>query len=83
MAGEIVATHEDFSGYFGDMLGTELIAGAILTAREDENRIKLRLLAGFHARRGIWQVKVLFHILNRWVTKVCFSMSLGSVLLTV
>jgi hypothetical protein len=59
-------THKDLSESLSDMAENELVTGAILTARAEEDRLKLRRILGVHASLGSWQLEVLV-ILSIWI----------------
>jgi hypothetical protein len=65
-------THKDLSESISDMAENELVTGAILTARAEEDRLKLWQILGVHASLESWQLEALV-ILSIWIVEARFG----------
>jgi hypothetical protein len=60
---------KDLSESFSNTAEDELVMGAILTARAEEDRLKLWRILGVHASLESWQLEVLV-IFSIWIVTV-------------
>ena len=62
-------THKDLSESFSDRAENELAMGPILTARAEEDRLKLWRILGVHASLESWQLEVLVILISIWIVE--------------